>query len=696
MLPITHTITTTNKKNLLWFILPLTIFLVPLFFLPITPDFFRLNKTYLLYAITSLSLILWVIQSLINKKVRLTIAPATLALLGLSSIYILSSIIQSPTKLYSLTNTTAVFTSFTLLFIILTSSLKLTDTKTIRFTIFSLFLSLGLISLITLFQFAGINQNSPIAWLQNKTFNPLGSPLIFLSFALPILPGLVYLSIKINHWLTKIALFTTTALTVAAIISSLSFILPFNSQTQTLILPLAAGWSITVDTFKSLRTILLGTGPDTFLYTFTQLQPAWLNLTPLWTIRFTNSSNELFTVITTAGLVAGLFWLLFSLKTINALLRSSKKSITANFALTTLVGSLIAMLIIPANISLYTLMFTSLILSTLHLKHQKLTKSINIDLSKITNIVKLGFIAISLILIGVFWSFTSRIYAAQMATFKAIQTLNKNASVSYSQQIKAYKLDPTNPAYRINFSQTSLRLANAIAKKGNLSDQEKSNITQLISQTIREAKNATQLNPRSVLGWENLARTYRDLVNLTKGADQWSIASYQQAIRLSPTNPRLRLELGGLLLSLQNYQDAIKLFNQAIELKPDWANAHYNLANAHKTTGNYAQALQEMRITAQLTDPKSDDYQTTQDQIAELEKKVGQTTNKKPQRTQPQQTQTENAQKLTTPPVLPTPSKSEKIELPANAAPEIPPLTQTPTTTPTPTPSPSPSPSIGQ
>jgi len=607
-------------------------------------------------------------------------------LIGLSLIYIISSYFQSPTKLYSLTHSTAIFVSLTLLFIIFSSYIKLTDAKTIRLTIFSIFLSLGLLSLITLIQFTGLNDNNSIAWLQNKAFNPIGGPLILLTFALPLLPGLIYLSIKINHWLTKVALFTTAALTIAATISSFSLIWPLNSQTQTLILPLSAGWSIAVDTFKSLRTILLGTGPDTFFYTFTQLRPSWLNLTPLWTVRFANSSNELFTVITTAGLVAGILWILIPLKTINAILRNNKRSMTANFALMTLVSTFVTMLLVPANISLYILMFICLILGSLHLKHQKLTKSITIDLSKTANLFKFGLIVVILVLLGVFWSSTGPSYAAQLSTFKAIQTLSKDASISYSHQIEAYKLDPLNPTYRINFSQTSLRLANAIAGKSNLSDQEKSNITQLISQTIREAKNATTLNPRNILSWENLARIYRDLINLAQGADQWAVASYQQAIRLDPTNPRLRLELGGLLLSLKNNQDAIKLFNQAIELKPDWANAHFNLANVYNATGNYAQALREMRITAGLLDPQSDDYQTTQDQIAELEKKVSQTTPKEtPNPTQtPISTETD-AQKLTTPTPFPSPSE-KKIQLPSDAAPEIPPApaTETPTTTPTP------------
>ena len=295
-----------------------------------------------------------------------------------------------------------------------------------------------------------------------------------------------------------------------------------------------------------------------------------------------------------------------------------------------------------------------------------------------------AYAALSTVLLGFFWFFAGRAYAAAIATKKAIDTLNTQAIESYNYQAKAYALDPTNPTYRINFSQTSLALANSLAQRQDLSDQDKQDLTKLVEQAIREAKNATQLDPTNVIVWENLASTYRQLINFAEGAQDWTIASYSQAIRLDPTNPALRLDLGGVLLTLKDYEGAIKLFEQAIDRKSDWANAHYNLSSAYKANENYPRALAEMRIVVQLLDPNSEDYQKAQDELKELEKMV-------PAATTPQQQQAAEEQanqaapddiQLVTP--TPIPSPTEQVKLPEDAAPEIP--SPTPEEEPSPTP----------
>jgi len=225
-----------------------------------------------------------------------------------------------------------------------------------------------------------------------------------------------------------------------------------------------------------------------------------------------------------------------------------------------------------------------------------------------------------------------------------------------------------------------------------MSDQDKQDLTQLVEQAIREAKNATQLNPGSVVVWENLASTYRQLINFAEGAPDWAIASYSQAIRLDPTNPTLRLDLGGVLLTLKDYDGAVKLFEQAIERKSDWPNAHYNLASAYIAKESYSLALAEMRIVVQLLDPNTEDYQKAQDELKELEKMVpAAAAPTDPNAPESNQQAPEDIQ-LVTP--TPLPSPAEPVELPDNAGPDIPePTPEEPTPTPT-TEEPSPTPEI--
>ena len=678
------------------FILPLTAFLVPLFFLTLTPDFFSFNKRFLLYILASVSLIAFSIRTLTRRKLQITLSPASGSLLALTAIYIISSVVQAPNTTQSLFGQTSIITALAVIFFTTTSSQK--NTFIVKTTILSLLTSTFISSLIAIYQALGITENiAGPAYLQSKIFNPVGGPLPLLTLTLPLIPATIYLGLKTTQWLTKLLIFTAAVVFIVASIFQINYLLPSTPQANLTLLPLSAGWSIAVDIFKNWRTAFLGTGPGTFLTAFTRLRPINLNFTPFWNIRFSNSSNELLTILTTTGILGLFFFISTFIKTLTA---SKQKETYTIFSNLLLISSFIAFILVPASTVLLTLGFLSLILVTMNLKLQdnQKVKDVVINLvatakdnpaaSGANAILPWAYTAFTIVLLGFFWFFAGRIYAGATLTKKAIDTLNTESLKSYNYQSQAYNLDPKNPTYRINFSQTSLALANSLAQRQDLSDQDKQDLTQLVEQAIREAKNATQLDPQNVVVWENLASTYRQIINFAEGASDWTIASYSQAIALDPTNPALRLDLGGVLLTLKDYDGAIEFFKQAISRKSDWANAHYNLSVAYKDNKNYPKALAEMRIVVQLLDPNTEDYQKAQNELAELEKMIpakdtssGVTGTGSPEVGSDGEPQPQDIQ-LVTP--TPLPSPAEPINLPEDSAPEIP--TPTPTEEPEPTP----------
>jgi len=561
--------------------------------------------------------------------------------------------------------------------------------------------SLDLICLFAIYQALGLSENiAGPAFLQSKVFNPTGGPLPLLSLTLPLIPAVFYLGVKTKQSLLKLLIFAAATVFTVATIFQINFLLPSTPEASLSLLPLSAGWSIAVDIFKNWRTALLGTGPGTFLTAFTRLRPIGLNFTPLWNVRFSNSSNEFLTILTTTGLLGLLSFVFSHLRTYD----TSKKSLQGStqkdpfvvFSQLILISSFIVYALIPATSVLLTLSFLGLALVTINLKikdHEKV-KDVIINLvaspkngttsSTANAILPWVYTASTVVLLGFFWFFSGRIYAAAVTTKKAIDTLNTEAIKSYNYQADAYTLDPTNPTYRINFAQTSLALANSLAQREDLSEQDKEDLTKLVEQAIRESKNATQLDSRSVIVWENLANTYRQLINFAEGAPDWAVASYSQAISLDPTNPRLRLDLGGVFLSLKDYDSAIKLFEQAVERKSDWANAHYNLASAYKDQANYPKALAEMRIVIQLLDPNTEDYQKAQNELNELEKMIPANAPATPDPDAEGQTDAPDDIQLVTP--TPIISPADPVDLPTDAGPDIPEPTPTPTIEPTPTP----------
>ncbi|MFZ2202056.1 MAG: tetratricopeptide repeat protein [Microgenomates group bacterium] len=664
--------------QILRFILPVTALVLPLFFLPLTTEFFVVNKNLVILIAGSLALLAWLVRNITRRRVHLSLTPATVPLLLLSAVYLISAFVQSPSPYLAVTGRTAIIIALTALYVGVTSSQK--NKPVINLTFAALIVSAAVASLLSLYSYLGLSAAlSAPAWLTGKTFNLVGGPIPFLTFVIPLIPVALYLAATAGHWLTKAVLLFATLLLTAASLAQISLIIP-GSGNQLFILPISAGWSIAVDIFKNARTALLGTGPETFLTAFTRLKPLSLNQGLLWDTRFTSSSNEFFTILTTVGLLGAFFWLLSFIKSIRAGLSqigAKKASPDLIAGLILVCTSLLANLAIPANPTLLGLTFIALAVLSLSLKlHTDLIKDISLNLSAVSlgdetshydllrETKKEGFqllpwiVAIILIPILVyFWYWEVRTYAADLATYRALSTINTNATESYNQQIRAYTLDPHNPYYRINFTQTSLALANTIAARRDLTDQDKSNITQLVQQAIREAKNATALDPANVLTWENLSNTYRQLINFAEGASDWAIASYNQAISLDPNNPRLHLELGGLFFALKDYDSAGKLYERAIELKSNWANSHYNLAQIMKLKKDNPRAIDQLRAVLQLLDSTSEDYKKVQAEIEEINKQT---------KAQAGETSLETASPA------PLPSVTPKVSLPKESAPNLP------------------------
>jgi len=682
-------------------ILPLTAFLVPLFFLPITPNFFGFNKNYLIFFIASLSLICFSLRSVARKQIQLSLSPASFPFLLLTILFIISAIFQSGNPHSALFDYAAPLISLIIIFITTTSSQK--NRPLIKNTFFALLASALLSSLIALYQFSELNAFSSISWLQNQTFSPLGNPLSLITFLLPLLPAFIYLVFKTNSVMEKTLYLITSVVFILTIAAQISFYIPSDSQTiQLMLLPYSIGWSIAVDIFKTLRTTILGVGPDNFLVAFTNLRPITFNLTNFWNTRFSSSSSYLLNLLTTTGVITTVSFLLAHINTLKLVKqnRQSDRKPYLTATIITLILTLLLLLLIPGNITLLTLNFIALALTILQLK--LLTNSPIKDQvfsliassqqgSRKTPVLSLIFTFLSVLLLIFFWIPATRDYLAARATYQAFTNLNQNTALAYQQLEQAYTLSPSNPTYRTNFAQTSLAIANSLASQEDLTDEQKTQITQLIEQTIRESKNAIQLNPYNVIYWENLASIYNQLLNFAEGASDWTIASYSQAISLDPNNPQLRLSLGGVYLALGDYSQASRIFEQAVNLKPDWANARYNLAAAYKANENYALALEQMQAVLELIDPDSPDYQQTEQEITELEKLVPTDTTE----TQTDQNQTEEQDQdiqLVTP--TPIPSPSTDIDLPEDSGPEEIVLPEdegledpeSPTATPTPTP----------
>lgn len=224
------------------------------------------------------------------------------------------------------------------------------------------------------------------------------------------------------------------------------------------------------------------------------------------------------------------------------------------------------------------------------------------------------------VIISVFGFFAlGRAFAAEVFYKKSLDAIGTNQGVpTYNYQLKAIRWNPYAVRYRLAYSQTNLALANSLSGQEGLSDEDRLNIQQLIQQAIREGRTATRLNPLNPETWANLARLYRGLIGVAEGSEAWAAGNFQEAIWRDPTNPLLRVDLGGIYYGQKDFEGAALIFAEAVQLKPNFANARYNLANALREKGDLEGARREYEITLRLVPQEGVDYETVRREMDEL------------------------------------------------------------------------------
>jgi len=651
--------------------------LLPLFFLPLTPDFYDFNKNILLSCFVAILLIAWAIKMILEKKVTFRRTVFDLPILALAVAYILATIFSSPNKAEALLapGETGTILALTLFYFVIVNNIKEHRARRI---VQSLIVSASLLGLIALFQFIGLGEafvpaGRGLDWLRLRFFTPAGSLLAlgsFLSVSLVLAITRIYTNWKTNQRKHSLPFYFFASLLILGGLATSLYQL--FSTAKPILLSYQNSWMIAIEALK-IRP-LFGIGPANFLTAFDAFKPISINFGDQWVLKFASSANFYLQLLTTVGLIGTLAMAFLIWKIIKEIKILRELDIRGSLYLA-IIFVLVLDKIIPVNFLLLLLLFVLLALLAIELPTKEYSEE-----SKILPIV----IAIPCFLLSVFcFFFLGRAYAAEFYFNQSLEALRQNQGTqTYNLMIKSIGLNPYRETFRLNYSQVNLALANAIASKTDITDQDRNNISALVQQSIREAKTAVSLNPTSANNWSNLAFIYRRLINFAEGADQWAISAYQQAINLDPFNPQLRLSLGGVYYSLQNWDEAIRQFEISVQIKPDFTNGHYNLSAAYREKGDFAKAANEMETALSLVPADSQDYQKAQEELTALKKKLGEKAEKAAE--QP-------TESLKPPEPAPTGIKPP-LELPEEAQPEI---TPTPTSGPTPTPTSAvPSPSL--
>lgn len=685
-----------NKKlkiidTLLNYVPVLLSFLIPVWFLPITVEFFEFNKLTLLVTATVLMLILWAAKIAITRQVIIAKSKVDWGILAFSLVLILSTV-------FSVHKTTSIFGStgrwypglfgvlaLVVYYYITASNLTAANVKKI---VFGLLAGATLSSLVSLLAYYNIFLGSA-SFLATPAFSLTGSTLTAMLLAIVAVVAALGLIPTTNNIIVKTSMVLATLInayfvlaihdyafigllvvavailvmytgvkrvkenvvhySVAAaglVLSAVILFVPLFTDITTnknfprpVTLPVGQSWLIASSTIREMP--LLGSGPSTFYLKFPQFRTLGMNYTDFWTFRFDKPFNEFFNILTTMGILGFLAYGLFSVKVVKLGWDTLDKE-ESNFlaiAQTSMVVMVLANLVTYSTVVSDFLLFT-FIAAVVAIKANVGQNNSYEDQSvaSLTNWTQvaggrnaakqeyLHLIAITPVLglaaVGAFLNYKA--YAGEFYMRSALnKAVSNDATSAYNFMVKAIQENPQMESYHNTFAQTNLALANALAGKQNLSDSEKQSVQQLIAQAIRSATVSTErVNPASVGAWEVRGGIYKSIMAIAKDANDFAINSYTQAIRLDGTNPLLRLQLGGVYYANGKYLEAANLFKNSVDLKNDYANGWYNLAQALVQLKDYKNAQVALETVQKLVPADSQDAQKVAQELDDVKAKA--------------------------------------------------------------------------
>lgn len=343
-----------------------------------------------------------------------------------------------------------------------------------------------------------------------------------------------------------------------------------------------------------------GSGVETFAYSYYQDRPVAHNLVSEWDFLYNKAHNELLNFLATTGVVGlGTYLLIFVWAGLFVLknLWSDKIKTESKFILIALLAGLMAQSI-SNFFGFSTVMITVLLFIYLAAISGITEKSSEAPQPKKTKLTGIQYVGISMIALSSFfllakiylyWS-ADIAYSTGKAMIKSGQT---EAGLAYLAD--AVQKSPQEAIFYDELSSVYASAAVQLAEAGNATDSADTAQTAILL-----SDNALKLNPRHLNLYKTRARVFLTLAQLDPEMLAEAERTLLVAIEKSPTDAKLWYNLGLTQQSLAKVDDAVKSLEKAVELKPDYGSARFQLAQLYESNGNFDLALTNYRYIAEF------------------------------------------------------------------------------------------------
>jgi tetratricopeptide (TPR) repeat protein len=412
----------------------------------------------------------------------------------------------------------------------------------------------------------------------------------------------------------KLLMVPTTIIALALIIGIFRIPIPGLPVTPLEVTP---SLKATIDTVlgmakSSIKDLAFGWGPGTFKYGWSKFKDTSLNQTIFWNIRFLRGRNEMVQLPGTIGLVGTVVYLsLMGFAIVKGLkgmprLEDDKDEKKQGFwllalgILSSFVALTAAKFLQPKNVTIDFLWW--FFLANIVVLTVKRTKPLKLEADSKINFV-FSFVTILVLIGGIFFLYLEG--TRYWAEIKYVQAVTRPVNFQTARNIllQAIRLNPQEEIFWQDLAQVYLLQKDREILRTDISNEQKSQtVANLIANAVAASRRATEINPFNVANWQVLGATYRQIIALSQGAFDWSVRSYEKALDLEPTNPFILVELGRSYLTQaritqdaterdSRLQRAQEYFRRAMDMKPDYARAYYQMALVYEAQGKREEAI---------------------------------------------------------------------------------------------------------
>lgn len=631
-------LTQNPTKLLILGLLSAMLIFIGLLVIPFTDSFLIDAKVFSFLFFSLLLLLIYTIFSLKNKGFQIVASPLLPPTILFGFIVLISSLIAKPYPAEELLGYGGLWIASVITIVIGGSFLPKTTGSVVTNVMGLLASLLTILSGIQLLGFGPaqlLNTVFSLSLPTNTQFTLIGSPLIALQFQ--IVAGALLTGKVISSKFKSIPSLIALIITFVGIIMHGWSLLPNQLPPQEAP-DLATSWSVALDTLKSPRTALIGEGPSSFINNYRKYKPLTINRTELWSNNFSTSFNTPLTVLSTIGIMGLLTWVFVAFQAAREAKKQQKQQLSISLATYAIIALSLVFSPSPMMMAINAIIIATLIAVSNDKKSFHLSALINMVALNSSQInLKNGSVnkspawpvyGISLLIIitslaGIYG--LGRSYYSLVVSRQAnLAAAKDDALALYQARQRSVQLMPYLDSFRRAYAITNVIIASGLANAENATNEQKTQVGELLQQAVREARAAVYLDPSDADNWAVLAQVYQAMIGVAEDAEQWTVQAFLSAIETNPTDPQLRVALGGVLLSQKQFEQALAVFEQAISVNQNYANSYYNAAQALISLRRFQDAQIALQSVLNLVEPNSEDFTKVTAELEQLQAMIDQ------------------------------------------------------------------------